>query len=151
VRHVPGRRRRGHRPAVRHRHPVSLPATAARALLAAVLVAGCSGSSGSARSSGSEAPSSSAPPPVAISSPATAPGDLVSIEPYADLSGASSIAAYRISYLSGGVPVTGAVLAPLGDPPTGGWPVVSWDHGTTGMADRCAPSRSRDLSGVALG
>jgi alpha-beta hydrolase superfamily lysophospholipase len=74
----------------------------------------------------------------------------VSVEPDTDVNG-SAVAAYRISYLSSGHPVTGLVLAPLGDPPEGGWPIVSWDHGTTGMADRCAPSRSKDLGGVALG
>ncbi len=31
--------------------------------------------------------------------------------------------------------------APRGKPPKHGWPVVSWAHGTTGIADACAPSR----------
>lgn len=35
---------------------------------------------------------------------------------------------------------TGAFYIPEGTPPEGGWPVVSWAHGTTGIADRCAPS-----------
>ncbi|GAA4475463.1 prolyl oligopeptidase family serine peptidase [Rhodococcus olei] len=35
---------------------------------------------------------------------------------------------------------TGAVYLPPGPPPDGGWPVVSWAHGTTGVADACAPS-----------
>src|SRR5690606_37264646 len=25
--------------------------------------------------------------------------------------------------------------------PTGGWKIVAWAHGTTGVADKCAPSR----------
>lgn len=35
---------------------------------------------------------------------------------------------------------SGVVLLPPGDSPAGGWPVVAWAHGTTGIADRCAPS-----------
>lgn len=35
---------------------------------------------------------------------------------------------------------TGAVFLPPGDAPAGGWPVISWAHGTVGMADACTPS-----------
>ncbi len=38
------------------------------------------------------------------------------------------------------VPVSGTVSVPKGKAPKGGWPVVSWAHGTTGIADACAPS-----------
>ena len=37
--------------------------------------------------------------------------------------------------------VSGFVMLPKGKPPLGGWPVVSWAHGTSGIADSCAPSR----------
>jgi len=37
--------------------------------------------------------------------------------------------------------VTGTVIAPDGSAPEGGWPVVSWGHPTTGIVERCAPSR----------
>ena len=30
---------------------------------------------------------------------------------------------------------------PEGEPPSGGWPVITYAHGTTGVADKCAPSR----------
>ena len=33
------------------------------------------------------------------------------------------------------------MFVPKGKAPRGGWPVVSWAHGTSGLADRCAPSR----------
>jgi pimeloyl-ACP methyl ester carboxylesterase len=36
--------------------------------------------------------------------------------------------------------VTGLIAIPKGSPPAGGFPVVSWAHGTDGMADECAPS-----------
>jgi pimeloyl-ACP methyl ester carboxylesterase len=39
------------------------------------------------------------------------------------------------------VPVSGMVAIPRGKAPKGGWPVITWAHGTTGIADVCAPSR----------
>jgi hypothetical protein len=38
------------------------------------------------------------------------------------------------------VAVSGAIYFPKGPVPAGGWPVVAWAHGTTGVADVCAPS-----------
>ena len=38
------------------------------------------------------------------------------------------------------VAVSGALYLPNGSMPKGGWPVVAWAHGTTGIADVCAPS-----------
>jgi alpha-beta hydrolase superfamily lysophospholipase len=38
------------------------------------------------------------------------------------------------------IAVSGLVLVPAGHTPSGGWPVVAWAHGTTGLADQCAPS-----------
>lgn len=37
---------------------------------------------------------------------------------------------------------SGAVFYPKGTPPAGGWPVVAWAHGTVGVGDACAPSRT---------
>ena len=37
--------------------------------------------------------------------------------------------------------VSGAVSIPKGKPPQRGWPVISFAHGTTGIADTCAPTR----------
>jgi pimeloyl-ACP methyl ester carboxylesterase len=37
--------------------------------------------------------------------------------------------------------ISGSVSVPRGKPPKGGWPVITWAHGTTGVADVCAPSR----------
>lgn len=53
---------------------------------------------------------------------------------------------WKIRYLSAtesGRPtvVSGTVSIPRTRAPRDGWPVVSWAHGTTGVADRCAPSR----------
>lgn len=57
----------------------------------------------------------------------------------------SAASTYRISYTSIGargqrIVVTGTVAVPPGPAPRGGWPVLSWAHGTTGVADACAPS-----------
>jgi pimeloyl-ACP methyl ester carboxylesterase len=58
--------------------------------------------------------------------------------------------AWKILYVSTGwngepIAVSGVVIAPdLPAPPTGR-PVVAWAHPTTGIADRCAPSISRDF------
>ncbi|GAB2629036.1 lipase family protein [Prescottella soli] len=40
---------------------------------------------------------------------------------------------------------TGVVYVPEGNAPEGGWPVVSYAHGTTGVADQCAPSSKPPL------
>lgn len=36
---------------------------------------------------------------------------------------------------------TGTVFIPHGTPPRGGWPVISWAHGLSGLGDDCAPSK----------
>lgn len=36
--------------------------------------------------------------------------------------------------------VSGSVFFPKGAAPKGGWPIIAWAHGTTGVADVCAPS-----------
>ena len=53
---------------------------------------------------------------------------------------------YRVMYVSQAlsdkrVAVTGLIAVPNGTPPAGGYPVVSWAHGTNGMADQCAVTR----------
>jgi pimeloyl-ACP methyl ester carboxylesterase len=40
--------------------------------------------------------------------------------------------------------VSGSLALPKGKPPKGGWPVITYAHGTTGSADDCAPSRGYD-------
>jgi pimeloyl-ACP methyl ester carboxylesterase len=39
------------------------------------------------------------------------------------------------------VAVTGSISLPKGKAPEGGWPVLLWTHGTTGLAAVCGPSR----------
>jgi pimeloyl-ACP methyl ester carboxylesterase len=52
---------------------------------------------------------------------------------------------YRSTSVRGkAIGVSGFLMLPKGKPPKGGWPVVSWAHGTSGIADPCAPSRDPD-------
>ncbi len=41
------------------------------------------------------------------------------------------------------IAVSGSVSIPKGKPPKKGWPVITYAHGTTGIADVCAPSRNK--------
>lgn len=43
------------------------------------------------------------------------------------------------------VAVSAVMYVPEGIAPEGGWPVLAWGHGTTGVADRCAPSLTDNL------
>lgn len=52
---------------------------------------------------------------------------------------------YRVMYVSKNlqnkpVAVTGIIIVPNTPAPAGGYPVVTWGHGTNGMADECAAS-----------
>ena len=73
------------------------------------------------------------------------PGDILRAESMPiDIANAQ---AWRILYLSelqDGQPTvtSGMIIAPQGTPPPGGRPVVAWAHGTAGMGESCAPSRS---------
>lgn len=47
------------------------------------------------------------------------------------------------------IAVSGTVSFPKGKAPRNGWPVITYAHGTTGIADKCAPSRNL-MKGPAL-
>ena len=44
--------------------------------------------------------------------------------------------------------VSGAFFVPPGTPPRGGWPVIAFAHGTTGIGHGCGPSMHDDLLGL---
>lgn len=55
--------------------------------------------------------------------------------------------AYKVTYVTTNARgrrtlSTGTVFIPKGHPPKGGWPVLSWAHGTSGLGDDCAPSKA---------
>jgi alpha-beta hydrolase superfamily lysophospholipase len=142
---------------------------AARSRVAAVLAAtvfavGVVGACGGTSSSGPEAsrtPAGSgvgagAPSPdtaagdafYAPSAPLSAgrPGDVLRSRPWLDIPGArTTLVLYQSTDVHGKpIAVSGVVAVPdHGSPPAGGWPVLDWAHGTTGLADTCAPSRDR--------
>ena len=54
---------------------------------------------------------------------------------------------YRSTDVDGGkIVVSGSLALPKGKVPKGGWPLITYAHGTTGAADSCAPSRGYDAS-----
>ena len=127
------------------------------AAAATLAIAACSSSS-----------KTSAPPPVTdpttttsiVAAPAGLPGPYSFSEPIPTTPGAIiktwTIAApdihgtvYGVLYVSTTVadkptPVSGVIIVPRKPAPAGGYPVVSWGHGTNGMADKCAPSLRAD-------
>ncbi|MCV7420082.1 lipase [Mycobacterium yunnanensis] len=108
---------------------------------------------------------SSGPPAGAPRGPAltadfshTGPGALISAERLVDLvqplRDRSSLAARIVYESTSGINdshslVSGTVFVPNGEPPPGGWPVVSFAHPATGIQSRCAPSASPSLMGSA--
>ena len=79
--------------------------------------------------------------------PAAAPGDLIWSTPFRAVPGAK---AWKVLYHSravdgSDVAVSGVIVAPTDAAPEGGRPVISWAHGTHGIADNCAPSRTADM------
>ena len=112
-------------------------------LLAALVLA----SSAPAATRGSSAVAASRAQALVVPDPVpdVAPGTLLGAVPIAG-GGPLGSKAYRVVYASRSVAgepiaVTGFVYIPAGPSPRGGWPVLSYAHGTVGLADRCAPSR----------
>jgi pimeloyl-ACP methyl ester carboxylesterase len=134
-----------------HRHRVWWSAAAALAAIVMV-AAGCSSSNNTASPSDKATSTTTLiPAPAGLPAfysvpkplPSTKAGDLLKTERVAAPGVNGDV--YRVMYVSTTVhdaptPVTGVVVVPKGTPPAGGWPVVTWGHGTNGMADKCAPS-----------
>jgi len=83
--------------------------------------------------------------------PGGKPGELIRSQSFEEYELPISVSAIRILYHSRSavgedVAASGVVLFPYGKkPPAGGWPVIVWAHGTTGVARRCAPSLTRNI------
>jgi pimeloyl-ACP methyl ester carboxylesterase len=83
--------------------------------------------------------------------PTGKPGELIRSEEFDEYELPFSVSAVRILYHSrsaagGDVAASGVVLIPgEGKPPAGGWPVIAWAHGATGVARPCAPSLMRNV------
>jgi alpha-beta hydrolase superfamily lysophospholipase len=106
--------------------------------------------------SGSQ-PDAASPEPIAGADlSGSGPGSLVSASTMVDFGRTTdgrSVRSARVVYRStsgdDGSPtvVSGTVFTPLGQPPSGGWPVVSLGHGTLGWQEDCGPSLSVSLLG----
>ena len=83
--------------------------------------------------------------------PAGKPGDLIRSQSLDEYELPFSVSAVRILYHSRSaagedVASSGVVLLPYDKkPPAGGWPIIAWAHGATGVARSCAPSLTRNL------
>jgi len=83
--------------------------------------------------------------------PAGKPGELIRSESFDEYELPPEVSAVRILYhwcsASGeDVATSGVVLIPSEQkPPAGGWPVIAWAHGATGVARVCAPSLMRNV------
>jgi pimeloyl-ACP methyl ester carboxylesterase len=83
--------------------------------------------------------------------PAGKAGELIRSEEFDQYELPFSVNAVRILYHSRSaagedVAASGIVLIPgAGKPPAGGWPVIAWAHGATGVARSCAPSLMRNV------
>jgi alpha-beta hydrolase superfamily lysophospholipase len=78
------------------------------------------------------------------------PGTLVRSEPATEYALPPGITATRILYhtrTAGNTDAlaSGVVLVPYGRAPDGGWPLLAWSHGTSGVARNCAPSLMKSL------
>jgi hypothetical protein len=124
----------------------------ATALIA--LLAGCS-----AKSDGASTKGPSLPIPTITSGVRNQRGTVVSSEEVPNLSPpltASNASRFKVVYQSvSGVDgterdISGTVFVPPGQPPAGGWPVIAYGHGTTGITNDCGPSGYPDLLGYDL-
>ncbi len=79
----------------------------------------------------------------------TRPGDLLAMEAFSAYQLPAGASAFRILYHSldadgRDVATSAFVLVPAGTPRPGGWPVIAWAHGTSGVGRQCAPSLMKD-------
>ncbi|WP_194852891.1 S9 family peptidase [Nocardia sp. SYP-A9097] len=73
-------------------------------------------------------------------------GSVIQLRPINGDPGVAGARNYLVLYRSvdmrgNPVAVSGTLAVPDWDAPPGGWPLISWAHGTTGVADTCAPSK----------
>lgn len=74
--------------------------------------------------------------------PAKLPGSTHGDAIWQRRTGAKTLLLYRSTRVDGkAIAVSGTVELPKGRSPRGGWPLLTWGHGTRGLADSCAPSK----------
>ncbi|MFF0492145.1 lipase family protein [Nocardia sp. NPDC004068] len=69
------------------------------------------------------------------------PGSLIAVLPQDDgwhhLSGGSIVEYWMTGSDGAARPASGALFLPSGPPPPGGWPIMAYDHGTSGLGQGC--------------
>ncbi|SNT01280.1 alpha/beta hydrolase family protein [Rhodococcoides kyotonense] len=145
---------------VRSTRPVRV---AAGLCAAALLLAGCAGDNrvvlspdvATAPVTATTQPPEPLPPPNMAD---TGPGSLLAADPIVDIAADITelgATATRVVYRStSGIDgrstnVSGVVVLPGGTAPEGGWPIISFGHGTTGVLNNCGPSEYANLLGSA--
>ncbi|MDR7052939.1 pimeloyl-ACP methyl ester carboxylesterase [Pseudomonas koreensis] len=135
-------------------HDFSLRTILAIAITSTVLAAGTAVAASQPTESSAAATSSSLKASQRVMAPKES-GRLISsntignLDPaLADVAGRADQMTYRSFSLKGEpVVVSGALFTPKGKAPRGGWPVVSWGHGSSGTNDQCAPSMVQNKEG----
>lgn len=81
------------------------------------------------------------------------PGDVIAVQEVTGLDVDATVlrVLYHSESIAGDdIAVSGLIVVPTGAAPEGGRPVLTWAHGTTGIADECAPSKDPSGAGLAL-
>lgn len=81
------------------------------------------------------------------------PGEVIAVQELGglDVPGTVWRVLYHSESLEGDdIAVSGVIVVPDGEVPEGGRPVLTWAHGTTGIADECAPSKDVEANGIDL-
>jgi hypothetical protein len=136
---------------------VSIAVIATLAVIAAVVWLPIGRVGGETTTETTTAKGRSDPAPIALADVSgSGPGSLVSATTMPDYSNTadgrpmhSARVVYRSTSGDTGEPtvVSGTVFTPLGTAPQGGWPAVSFGHGTLGIQEECGPSLSATLLG----
>ena len=78
-----------------------------------------------------------------IANPVVGTPTAYSLTDFSAAAAESVVMTYKMKGISGNeVQATALVFTPRTAAPASGWPIVVWAHGTTGVADQCAPSRN---------
>jgi alpha-beta hydrolase superfamily lysophospholipase len=122
-----------------------LPAAAAVLALLALAGAGCAARAVPPTTTPAPAPTAQLPAFYTVPSrlPPGPHGTLIRAQRVAavGLDGTAYLVMYRSQTAHGAPdPVTGLVIVPRTSPPAGGYPVITWGHGSDGLAKQCAPS-----------
>ncbi|MET0728182.1 MAG: lipase family protein [Acidimicrobiales bacterium] len=142
-----------------------MPRRIAALLLALVTAAAaCSGDEASTSSPTSVATTEASTEPVELAPeddiyalaedlPPGEPGEVIAVQEVEGLDVDATVlrVLYHSQSIAGeDIAVSGLMAVPAGPAPAGGRPVISWAHGTTGIADMCAPSKDPASAGVGL-